>query len=82
MDTVRSHPGNTAVFFLQGLSQNIAALLRFSRLRSGRPGVPATPDPTRPAGRAGHGQVTGASPARIIFKELLPNLWTPILIQA
>ncbi|MER6101685.1 ABC transporter permease [Streptomyces sp. NPDC001832] len=27
-------------------------------------------------------KVTGASPARIIFKELLPNLWTPILIQA
>ncbi|MBG0829480.1 ABC transporter permease [Planomonospora sp. ID67723] len=27
-------------------------------------------------------RVTGASPARIIFKELLPNLWTPILIQA
>ncbi|MFH9661972.1 ABC transporter permease [Streptomyces sp. NPDC017248] len=26
-------------------------------------------------------RVTGASPARIIFKELLPNLWTPILIQ-
>ncbi|MFG3195065.1 ABC transporter permease [Streptomyces sp. NPDC048208] len=26
-------------------------------------------------------KVTGASPARIIFKELLPNLWTPILIQ-
>ena len=27
-------------------------------------------------------RVTGASPARIIFKELLPTLWTPILIQA
>ncbi|MFI5753675.1 ABC transporter permease [Streptomyces sp. NPDC051569] len=27
-------------------------------------------------------RVTGASPVRIIFKELLPNLWTPILIQA
>jgi len=27
-------------------------------------------------------RVTGASPARIIFKELLPNLWTPILIQS
>ncbi|MFO7253015.1 MAG: ABC transporter permease [Actinomycetes bacterium] len=27
-------------------------------------------------------RVTGASPARIIFKELLPNLWTPILVQA
>ncbi|MFC9925610.1 ABC transporter permease [Streptomyces sp. NPDC127190] len=27
-------------------------------------------------------KVTGASSARIIFKELLPNLWTPILIQA
>ncbi|MEU8029524.1 ABC transporter permease [Streptomyces sp. NPDC049099] len=27
-------------------------------------------------------KVTGASPARVIFKELLPNLWTPILIQA
>ncbi|MFI6011850.1 ABC transporter permease [Streptomyces sp. NPDC051243] len=27
-------------------------------------------------------KVTGASPVRIIFKELLPNLWTPILIQA
>ncbi|MEU8954306.1 ABC transporter permease [Streptomyces sp. NPDC048518] len=27
-------------------------------------------------------RVTGASPTRIIFKELLPNLWTPILIQA
>ncbi|WP_449063654.1 ABC transporter permease [Planomonospora algeriensis] len=27
-------------------------------------------------------RVTGASPARIVFKELLPNLWTPILIQA
>ncbi|NUR92853.1 MAG: ABC transporter permease [Nonomuraea sp.] len=26
-------------------------------------------------------KVTGASPARIIFKELLPNLWTPIIIQ-
>ncbi|MFC0861006.1 ABC transporter permease [Sphaerimonospora cavernae] len=26
-------------------------------------------------------RVTGASPARIIFKELLPNLWTPIIIQ-
>ncbi|MCT9930693.1 ABC transporter permease [Planotetraspora sp. A-T 1434] len=27
-------------------------------------------------------RVTGASPTRIIFKELLPNLWTPILIQS
>jgi peptide/nickel transport system permease protein len=27
-------------------------------------------------------KVTGASPARIIFKELLPTLWTPILIQS
>ncbi|MEU6671614.1 ABC transporter permease [Streptomyces sp. NPDC046727] len=27
-------------------------------------------------------KVTGASRARIIFKELLPNLWTPILIQS
>ncbi|MFE4925274.1 ABC transporter permease [Streptomyces sp. NPDC056661] len=27
-------------------------------------------------------KVTGASPARIIFTELLPNLWTPILVQA
>ncbi|WP_169944761.1 ABC transporter permease [Microbispora sp. H11081] len=27
-------------------------------------------------------RVTGASPGRIIFKELLPNLWTPIIIQA
>ncbi|MER6348530.1 ABC transporter permease [Streptomyces sp. NPDC001532] len=27
-------------------------------------------------------KVTGASPGRIIFKELLPNLWTPILIQS
>ncbi|MGW1227517.1 ABC transporter permease [Streptomyces sp. NPDC001478] len=27
-------------------------------------------------------KVTGASPTRIIFRELLPNLWTPILIQA
>ncbi|WP_051865702.1 ABC transporter permease [Streptomyces griseus] len=27
-------------------------------------------------------KVTGASPARIIFKEILPNLWTPILIQS
>ncbi|MFJ7942620.1 ABC transporter permease [Streptomyces sp. NPDC096354] len=27
-------------------------------------------------------KVTGASPSRVIFKELLPNLWTPILIQA
>ncbi|WP_328873661.1 ABC transporter permease [Streptomyces sp. NBC_00287] len=27
-------------------------------------------------------KVTGASPARVIFKELLPNLWTPILIQS
>lgn len=27
-------------------------------------------------------KVTGASPSRIIFRELLPNLWTPILIQA
>ncbi|MEZ0071891.1 ABC transporter permease [Planotetraspora sp. GP83] len=27
-------------------------------------------------------RVSGASPARIVFKELLPNLWTPILIQS
>jgi len=27
-------------------------------------------------------KVTGASPRRIVFKELLPNLWTPILIQS
>ncbi|GAA2659362.1 ABC transporter permease [Nonomuraea recticatena] len=27
-------------------------------------------------------RVTGASPARVVFKELLPNLWTPILIQS
>lgn len=27
-------------------------------------------------------RVTGMSSRRIIFKELLPNLWTPILIQA
>ncbi|MFD9327647.1 ABC transporter permease [Streptomyces sp. NPDC060065] len=27
-------------------------------------------------------QVTGASPGRIVFKELLPNLWTPIIIQS
>ncbi|BFV57482.1 ABC transporter permease [Kitasatospora sp. CMC57] len=27
-------------------------------------------------------KVTGASPGRIIFKELLPNLWTPILVQS
>ncbi len=27
-------------------------------------------------------RVTGASPSRIVFKELLPNLWTPILIQS
>ncbi|MFF4772305.1 ABC transporter permease [Microtetraspora fusca] len=27
-------------------------------------------------------KVTGASPARIVFRELLPNLWTPILIQS
>ncbi|AZQ73346.1 MULTISPECIES: ABC transporter permease [Streptomyces] len=27
-------------------------------------------------------KVTGASPWRIITKELLPNLWTPILVQA
>ncbi|GAA3802909.1 ABC transporter permease [Sphaerisporangium flaviroseum] len=27
-------------------------------------------------------RVTGASPGRIIFKELLPNLWTPIIIQS
>jgi peptide/nickel transport system permease protein len=27
-------------------------------------------------------KVTGASPRRIIFKELLPNLWTPIIIQS
>ncbi|MFC4589806.1 ABC transporter permease [Sphaerisporangium corydalis] len=27
-------------------------------------------------------KVTGASPFRIIFKELLPNLWTPIIIQS
>ncbi|MFD8429938.1 ABC transporter permease [Streptomyces sp. ARC32] len=26
-------------------------------------------------------KVTGASPWRIVFKELLPNLWTPIIIQ-
>ncbi|MFE5396499.1 ABC transporter permease [Streptomyces sp. NPDC056568] len=27
-------------------------------------------------------KVTGASPFRIVFKELLPNLWTPIIIQS
>ncbi|MDT0434497.1 MULTISPECIES: ABC transporter permease [Streptomyces] len=27
-------------------------------------------------------KVTGASPQRIVFKELLPNLWTPIIIQS
>ncbi|MBC2900697.1 ABC transporter permease [Streptomyces cupreus] len=27
-------------------------------------------------------RVTGASPGRIVFKELLPNLWTPIIIQS
>ncbi|WP_079063524.1 ABC transporter permease [Peterkaempfera griseoplana] len=27
-------------------------------------------------------RVTGASPMRIIFRELLPNLWTPILVQS
>ncbi|MEU6840793.1 ABC transporter permease [Streptomyces sp. NPDC046716] len=27
-------------------------------------------------------KVTGASPMRIVFKELLPNLWTPIIVQA
>ncbi|MFD6420030.1 ABC transporter permease [Streptomyces sp. NPDC060194] len=27
-------------------------------------------------------KVTGASRAHIVFRELLPNLWTPILIQA
>ena len=27
-------------------------------------------------------RVTGASPMRIVFKELLPNLWTPILVQS
>ncbi|OKJ11612.1 ABC transporter permease [Kitasatospora sp. CB01950] len=27
-------------------------------------------------------KVTGASPMRIIFKEILPNLWTPILVQS
>ncbi|MBP2702385.1 ABC transporter permease [Microbispora sp. RL4-1S] len=27
-------------------------------------------------------RVTGASPARIVLRELLPNLWTPIVIQA
>lgn len=27
-------------------------------------------------------KVTGASPLRIVFKELLPNLWTPILVQS
>lgn len=27
-------------------------------------------------------KVTGASPMRVVFKELLPNLWTPILIQS
>ncbi|WP_184757509.1 ABC transporter permease subunit [Streptosporangium album] len=27
-------------------------------------------------------RVTGASSARIVFRELLPNLWTPILIQS
>ena len=26
-------------------------------------------------------KVTGASPGRIVFRELLPNLWTPIIIQ-
>ncbi|MFE7166629.1 ABC transporter permease [Streptomyces sp. NPDC057616] len=26
-------------------------------------------------------KITGASPMRIVFKELLPNLWTPIIIQ-
>ncbi|GAA3046758.1 hypothetical protein GCM10020000_28530 [Streptomyces olivoverticillatus] len=27
-------------------------------------------------------KVTGASPWRIITRELLPNLWTPILVQS
>ncbi|MFI9647197.1 ABC transporter permease [Streptomyces sp. NPDC052040] len=27
-------------------------------------------------------KITGASPMRIVFKELLPNLWTPIIIQS
>ncbi|MFF8094028.1 ABC transporter permease [Streptomyces sp. NPDC016675] len=27
-------------------------------------------------------KVTGASPRRIVFTELLPNLWTPIIIQS
>lgn len=27
-------------------------------------------------------KVTGASPMRIVFRELLPNLWTPIIIQS
>ncbi|MER5909110.1 ABC transporter permease [Streptomyces sp. NPDC001982] len=27
-------------------------------------------------------KVTGAPPMRIVFKELLPNLWTPIIIQS
>lgn len=27
-------------------------------------------------------KASGASPARIIFRELLPNLWTPILVSA
>lgn len=27
-------------------------------------------------------KVTGASPMRIVFKELLPTLWTPIIIQS
>ncbi|MCX4764764.1 ABC transporter permease [Streptomyces sp. NBC_01275] len=27
-------------------------------------------------------KITGASPRRIVFKELLPNLWTPIIIQS
>ncbi|MGW0625572.1 ABC transporter permease [Streptomyces sp. NPDC002758] len=27
-------------------------------------------------------KVTGASPMRIVFKELLPNLWTPVIIQS
>lgn len=41
LDMTCSHPRNTAVSCLQALTQDIAGLLRFSRLRSGRPRVPA-----------------------------------------